>query len=64
MKWEDFVMGKAEYCATVKLYNNAKPTNIDCPKCGKKILCRTDMVLTTNPPKHSYFCECGWSGTA
>lgn len=64
MKWEDFTKRKAEYCSTVKRHYNATLTNIECPKCGEKIYCRTDIVLACYPPKRSYYCECGWTGTA
>ena len=41
---------------------NRKITDIDCPKCGKKIYLRTDIILTSYPPKHQYECDCGWVG--
>ena len=59
MKWKEFVE-----MTTNTVYQNAKRTDIECPKCGEKIYCRTDIVLATYPPKRSYFCECGWTGTA
>lgn len=60
MKWEDF---KKERHRVV--YNNYAKTGIECPKCGKNIYRRTDVVLALHPPKHSYICtNCGWSGTA
>lgn len=40
-------------------------TNIACPVCGKRIMRRMDVVLTSNPPKSVYKCfSCNWSGTA
>lgn len=60
MKWEDV---KKQYPETSR-FMNRKKTNIDCPKCGKKIFKRTDMVLTTRPVKYQYECECGWIGYA
>ena len=39
-------------------------TDIECPKCGKLLWKRTDVVLTTYPPKYRYECECGWSGVS
>lgn len=39
-------------------------TNIACPECGSMIERRTDVVLTSNPPKHHYRCtKCDWRGT-
>ena len=39
-------------------------TDIKCPKCGDNIFMRTDIVLTSYPAQYSYFCKCGWTGTA
>lgn len=59
MKWDDFVNQKRE------APSNMEPTDIECPNCDCKIYRRTDMVLTTYPPKYSYVCtSCGWTGTA
>lgn len=41
---------------------NRKITNILCPKCGKLIYKRLDMVRTSFPPQNKYECECGWEG--
>ena len=45
---------------------NEPKTQVDarCPKCGKKIWRRNDIVLTTYPAQHKYECECGWVGYA
>lgn len=34
-------------------------TEINCPKCGKPLWKRVDMILTSNPPKYQYECDCG-----
>lgn len=39
-----------------------KITDIDCPKCGKKIYVRTDVILFSYPSKSQYECDCGWVG--
>lgn len=45
--------------------NNLELTDIKCPKCGQYIFRRTDIVLATFPPQHSYVCtNCKWTGTA
>lgn len=59
MTWEEF---KAQQQMEHLLH--AKETNIECPKCGQKLYVRTDIVLTSYPPKRNYFCNCGWSGIA
>lgn len=57
--WEDFIETKS--CQ----YANAVPTQIACPKCGKRIYKRVDIMLSCYPPKHSYFCsKCDWTGCA
>ena len=41
-----------------------EPTRLACPKCGERLEVRTDIVLTTYPPKHQYRCtKCDWQGT-
>lgn len=56
MKWEEY---KPEPVHE-QIY---KYTDIECPKCGHKIVKRMDLVLTSNPPKYQYEChECGWIG--
>lgn len=40
-----------------------KPTNIECPKCGERLIKRLDLILTSNPPKYVYVCRyCNWGG--
>lgn len=57
MKWEDF-----DKTFEWPEYSNYKQTDIECPKCGKKVKMRTDIVLTSYPPQYQYECECGWVG--
>ena len=57
--WEDFIESKS--CR----FANAEPTMLACPKCGKRIYKRVDIILSCYPPKNSYFCsECEWTGCA
>ena len=57
MKWEDYQ--KKEWIH----YENREKTDIECPECGALLWRRTDIVLTTYPPKSQYECDaCGWIG--
>lgn len=38
-----------------------KLTEIECPKCGKKIYYDSGVILTSYPAKYYYWCRCGWS---
>ena len=44
--------------------SNREKTDIECPKCGKYIYRRTDIILTSYPPQYRYECDCGWVGSA
>ena len=39
-------------------------TDIECPECGKKIYYDSSIILTSYPPKYSYWCKCGWRDTS
>lgn len=44
-------------------YNLARTqVNAKCPKCGKKIWRRNDIVRASYPAQYQYECECGWVG--
>lgn len=58
MKWEQF---EQMYPYTLE-FTNKVPTDIECPRCGKKLFQRTDRVLTSYPPQYQYECECGFVG--
>ena len=58
MKWEDY---KKRELPT-ELFVNRVQTDIECPKCGRKVWKRNDIVLTSYPPKYQYECDCGWVG--
>jgi len=59
MKWEDFE--KQRNLIDIST-SNRQITDIECPKCGRKIFVRTDLVLASNPPQQQYECDCGWVG--
>ena len=58
MTWEEFLDKKVEG------FTGQMQTDIDCPKCGRKIYWDSTLVLTSYPAKYSYWCSCGWSDTA
>ena len=57
MKWEEFDR-------TVSFDNQSKykETDIECPKCGKNVRMRADIILPSYPAQYQYECECGWIG--
>lgn len=63
MTWEE--LQKLREMAIESACNGLEITDIDCPKCGKKLYVRTDVILASYPPKREYKCtECGWTGYA
>lgn len=58
IKWEDFEKIYPETSA----FTNLVQTNIECPKCGKLLFERTDIVLTSYPSQYQYDCACGFVG--
>ena len=32
-----------------------------CPKCGKNLYRKVDIMVMTTPPKYYYECSCGWT---
>lgn len=58
MKWEQFERGNRY----TQEYANKVLTNIECPKCGKNLFQRTDIILTSCPCQYQYECECGFIG--
>ena len=53
MTWEEFENAN-RLNDTYLIEPTRKLTDIDCPKCGKKIYVRTDIVLTSYPPQSQY----------
>ena len=39
-------------------------TDIEGPKCGRRVDYDSTVVLTSYPPQYSYWCKCGWHGTS
>jgi len=58
--WDEFV----KTVPSELVFQNRIRTDICCPKCGKNIYKRTDIVLTSYPAQYQYECECGWVGYA
>ena len=58
MKWEQFKWMSPR----AQVFTNKVLTDIECPKCGKYLFQRTDIVLTTYPEQYQYECECGFVG--
>jgi hypothetical protein len=43
--------------------NNTVGNGVACPKCGEEMYdTNPNLVLTSNPPKKSVHCKCGFSG--
>lgn len=61
MKWSEIENDIPDEIFSI---SNREKTNIECPKCGKYIYRRTDIILTSYPPKYRYECDCGWVGSA
>ena len=61
MTWEDFIQ-QSYRSVDENIIMNREPTTILCPKCGRMIYRRTDIVLTTYPLQYQYECVCGWVG--
>ena len=55
MTWDEFLNKDAS-----NSYNGQVLTDIDCPKCGRKIYYDKTIKLTTYPNKYKYWCSCGW----
>lgn len=61
MKWEDYVKSRK----TTNIPYGLEKTDIECPKCGKRIYKDTTKILCSYPPQYGFQCiECGWYGTA
>lgn len=61
MKWEEFKRKGPE----MSTYDGQILTDVECPRCGKKVYYNSTVVLTTYPAQYEYWCkECGWSGSA
>lgn len=58
MTWEEFK--NRELPEQRSAYR--EQTNIECPRCGKHIWKRLDIVLPSYPKQYQYECDCGWVG--
>lgn len=60
MKWND--LDNLNVVNDIYDYHRVR-TDIECPECGNMVYRRTDIVLTSIPPKYQYECQnCGWVG--
>lgn len=59
MEWSEFLDQNIS-----NNYNGQVLTDINCPKCGRKIYYDRTIVLTSYPEKYRYWCSCGWVGSA
>ena len=59
MKWEQY---EKQMPIKPEEWQYKTQVNVECPKCGKKIWRRNDIVLASYPAKYQYECECGWIG--
>lgn len=58
MDWEQF----RNMTSPEPVFLNKVRTNIKCPKCGKELFFRNDIVLTSYPAQYQYECVCGFIG--
>lgn len=48
---------------TILTVNNTVGNGVACPKCGDEMYdTNPNLTLTSNPPKKSVHCKCGFSG--
>lgn len=60
--WKEYINEDIIYGMYGERY---EPVEVECPKCKNRLYKRTDIVLTSYPPKHEYKCiNCGWYGYA
>ena len=60
MKWEEY----EKLMPSRPEWQPRTQVDVECPKCGKKLWRRNDVVLTTYPEQYKYECDCGWWGSA
>ena len=59
VSWEDWSRQRTN---TIN-FNYRELTQIACPRCGKPVYRRNDIVLTTYPAQYQYECDnCNWVG--
>ena len=61
MKWNQY---EKQMPIKPEEWQHKPQVDVECPKCGKKIWRRNDIVLTSYPEQYQYECECGWIGYA
>jgi len=64
MTWEEYKK-KPDYSSIMKMLlsnSHRELTNIECPKCGKQVYVRYDIIMFSYPSQRKYECDCGWFG--
>ena len=56
MKWTDYKKRQLPDSLFIKRIK----TEIECPRCGKFVWKKLDVILTSFPPQYQYECDCGW----
>lgn len=59
IKWKDYQEEQTKQYIESKNY--IEKTDIICPKCGKNLYRKVDIMVMTTPPKYYYECSCGWT---
>lgn len=64
MNWDDY-KASIELHIPEAIYRGYEYTDIDCPKCGNKVVKNTTKILTSYPAQYEYYCQhCDWIGYA
>ena len=58
--WEHF----KNNTTTDPSFKDTEEVNVKCPICGKKLIRRNNIVLTSYPAQYQYECSCGFIGYA
>ena len=62
MTWEEHEKFSHHFAEQFLSNSNREQTDIECPMCWQHVYRRTDIILTTYPPKNQYECDSGWVG--
>lgn len=63
MEWSEFLDTLEVEDWVLDRYDVQK-TDIKCPDCGRPIYMDKRTLLLSSPPKHKYWCVCGWNAFA
>lgn len=59
MTWDEFLNKPVQ-----DRWHTQIETDIECPKCGRKIYLDDTIEMTSYPGRYKYWCSCGWTGHA